>query len=152
MQGKSIAVPKATCSFTVTIKGLRKLYAFYFSLIKFWEEKPIKFAIPGDLKIRGSTVRVWDIWGGRIHHSLWPWIPGNSLGFSLDKKVKARSSLAMAALQSVWEVKSRLLWVQDIGDSGGFWSSSKSMGHFSRPLKKIVLGPLQLHLFCIFTR
>lgn len=33
MQGKSIAVPKSTCSFTVTIKVLRKLYAFYFSLI-----------------------------------------------------------------------------------------------------------------------
>ena len=150
MQGKSIAVPKSTCCFTVTIKGLRKLYAFYFSLINFGKKNLSN--LPGDLKIRGSTVRVWDIWGGRIHHSLWPWIPENSLGFSLDKKVKARSSLAMAALQSVWEVKSRLLWVQDIGDSGGFWSSSKSMGHFSRPLKKIVLGPLQLHLFCIFTR
>ena len=50
MQGKSIAVPKSTCSFTVTIKVLRKLYAFYFSLINFGEKKTYQICHPWRLK------------------------------------------------------------------------------------------------------
>ena len=90
-----IAAPKSTCSFTATIQVLRKLYSFYYSLINLWKNKLPSLAITS---FAGGPC-VCETWGGRIHYSLWPRLPGNSLGFSLDGKVKARSSFTRAALQ-----------------------------------------------------
>ena len=109
-----IAAPKSTCSFTATIEVLRKLYSFYYSLINLWKKKLPSLAITSF----AGVPCVCETWGGRIHYSLWPRLPGNSLGFSLDEKVKARSSFTRAALQWVWEVKTRLPWVQDIVTAG----------------------------------
>ena len=130
-----IAAPKSTCSFTATIEVLRKLCPFYYSLINLWKKKLPSLAITSF----AGVPCVCETWGGRIHYLFWPRLPGNSLGFSLDEKVKARSSFTRAALQWVWGMKSRLPWVQDIVTVGDqVWCGER----FSRPLKKIVLGPL----------
>ena len=57
-----------------------------------------KIAIPGDNKLRGSTVRVWDMGREDSLFTLAP-ITREFTRLVFDEKVKARSSFTRAALQ-----------------------------------------------------